>query len=82
MERERLKQTLVIAINDFVGQKYDQLDIKKDDILVVTDWKCGEKGWVYGHRRNNEKEKGIFPEVFIKIYKDENIGKTLKIISY
>ncbi len=75
-------QTLVIAINNFIGERYDQLDIKKDDILVVTNWKCSEKGWVYGYRRNNKKEKGIFPELFIKIYKDENIGNSLKFISY
>jgi len=64
--------TLVIATGSFDGEKYDHLDIKKDEFLVVTNWNCGEKGWVYGHRKNNEREKGIFPEVFIKIYKSEN----------
>jgi len=72
-------ETLVIATNDFYGQSYDHLDIKKDEFLIVTNWNGGEKGWVYGHRKGNEKEKGIFPEVFIKIYKLENKEKhTLK----
>jgi len=66
--------TLVIATNNFDGgERYDHLDIKKGEFLIVTDWNCAEKGWVYGYRKNNKEEKGIFPEVFIKIYKDENI---------
>jgi len=68
--------TLVIATNNFDGsERYDYLDIKKNEFLIVTDWNCGEKGWVYGYRKNNKEEKGIFPEVFIKIYKDEDIDK-------
>ena len=66
--------TLVIVTNDFYGQRYDHLDIKKDEILIVTNCNCEKKGWVYGHRKNNEKEKGIFPEVFIKICEDKNKG--------
>ncbi len=73
--------TLVIATNNFDGQRYDHLDIKKDEFLIVTNWRCGEKGYVYGHRKDNENEKGIFPEIFIKIFKDENLGNILKNIS-
>jgi len=54
--------TLVIATNNFEGGNYSQLDIKKDEFLIVTNWNCGEKGWVYGHRKDNEKEKGFFQE--------------------
>ena len=64
--------TLVIATSNYDGERYDHLDIKKDELLIVTDWNCGEKGWVYGHRKNNVQEKGIFPEVFIKVYEDKN----------
>jgi len=64
--------TLVIATNSFIGEKYDHLDIKKDEFLIVTDWNYSEKGWVYGHRKNNVEEKGIFPEIFVKIIKDES----------
>eukprot|EP00833_Pecoramyces_ruminatium_P010907 jgi/Orpsp1_1/1184939/evm.model.c7180000091664.1 len=75
----RKTPTLVIATNNFDGDRYDHLDIKKDEFLVVTNWNCGEKGWVYGHRKNNEKEKGIFPEIFVKIYNvDNKIKSTLK----
>jgi len=49
------------------------LDIRKNEFLIVTDWNYRE-GWVFGHRKNNEKEKGIFPKVLIKIYDDENKG--------
>jgi len=67
--------TLVIAINNFEGERYDHLDIEKDEFLIVTDWNLEEKGWVYGHRKDNKNEKGIFPEVFIEIYKEESNEK-------
>jgi len=69
--------TLVIAVNTFSGEKYDQLDITKNEFLMVTNWNC-EDGWVYGYRKDNKEEKGLFPKVFIKIYKEENKGKTNK----
>jgi len=75
-------ETLVIATNNFDAQRYEHLDIKKDEFLIITDWNYGEKGWAYGHRKGNEKEKGIFPEVFIKIYKNENKGNFLKKIFF
>jgi len=74
-DKEFLLQNLVIAINNFTAQEYDQLDIKKDEFLIVTNWNCEKKGWVYGHRKDDEKEKGMFPEVFIKRCKNEKIVK-------
>jgi len=61
-----LSSTLVVATNNFIGNKYDHLDIKKDELLIVTDWNS-EDGWVYGYRKNNKKEKGLFTKVFISI---------------
>jgi len=71
-EKESLLPTLVIATNDFTAQEYYQLDIKKDELLIVTNWNCDRKGYVYGYRKDNKEEKGMFPEVFIKRCKDEN----------
>jgi len=70
--------TLVTAIHDFTGEKYDQLDISKNEILVVTKWDCDEEGWVFGHRKDNEEEKGLFPKVFAKVYNNENKGNIIK----
>eukprot|EP00833_Pecoramyces_ruminatium_P008659 jgi/Orpsp1_1/1182691/evm.model.c7180000082261.1 len=67
--------TLVIAAYNFTGDQYNQLDIRKDEFLIVTDWNYGENNgseWVFGHRKNNENEKGIFPRALIKIFKEEN----------
>jgi len=79
LERERLNNTLpiaptmVIATNNYDGgDRYDYLDIKKNEFLIVTNWNCGEKDWVYGHRKDNEQKKGILPKIFINIYKNEN----------
>jgi ankyrin repeat protein len=65
-------QNLVIAINNFSAIEYDQMDICKNEFLIVTDWNCKE-GWVYGHRKDNPEEKGLFPKIFIKIceYREE-----------
>jgi len=68
---ELILKNVVIAINDFSAKEYDQLDIKKDEFLIVTDWNYKE-GWVYGHRKDNKDEKGIFPKVFIKICNNKN----------
>lgn len=63
-DKKLKNSSIVIATNDFIATEYDQLDIKKDEFLVVTDWDRQE-GWVYGHRKDNSKEKGLFPKVFI-----------------
>jgi len=36
---------------------------------VVTDWNYKD-GWVFGHRKDIENEKGIFPKVFVKIFNE------------
>jgi len=63
--------TLVIAKNKFIANKYDQLDIEAGEILIVTDWDY-EDEWVYGHRKNNEKEKGKFPKALVEICNEKN----------
>jgi len=65
------KKTLVIATKAYEADEYYELDIKKGEFLIVTDFDYKE-GWVYGHRKDNEEEKGIFPKVFIEIYEDKN----------
>jgi len=68
LEKEKIKTpTLVIATHNFNRE----INFKENDFLIVTNWICEEKGYVYGHRKDNEKEKGIFPEIYIKIYKEE-----------
>ncbi len=69
-----LLSNVVIAINDFKTKNCDQLNIKKNEYLVVTNWNCENKGWVYGYRKDNKEEKGLFPVVFIKRCIDEEIG--------
>ena len=87
IEKERLERegkiapTLVIATNKFDGESHEHLNFIKNEFLIVTNWSYEKKGWVYGHRKDNEEEKGIFPELFIRIYKDENIGNIYFIFS-
>ena len=59
--------TLVIAKTDFDDEEYNHLDFEKDEFLIVTNWNYGN-GWVEGHRKDNEEEKGIFLKELIKIY--------------
>jgi len=73
-KEEILLPTPVIAINNFKAQEHDQLEIKKDELLFVTNWNCKNKGYVYGYRKDKKEEKGMFPEVLIKRCKKDNIG--------
>eukprot|EP00833_Pecoramyces_ruminatium_P008985 jgi/Orpsp1_1/1183017/evm.model.c7180000083514.1 len=70
-DKKLKNSSIVIATNDFIATEYDQLDIKKDEFLVVTDWDRQE-GWVYGHRKDNSKEKGLFPKVFIREFNNDS----------
>ena len=72
---EKELENLVIVINNFKARESYQLGIKKNELLIVTDWNCVNIGWVYGYRKNNKEEKGMFPEIFIKRFNDKNIGK-------
>eukprot|EP00833_Pecoramyces_ruminatium_P001736 jgi/Orpsp1_1/1175768/evm.model.c7180000055130.1 len=67
-----LSSNLVIAIKDFVADEYDQLDITKGEFLIVTNWNC-EEGWVYGYRKDNKEEKGLFPKIFVKVCNEDII---------
>ena len=60
-------RTLVIAKTDFYDEERNHLDFEKDEFLIVTNWNYGN-GWVEGHRKDNEEEKGIFLKELIKIY--------------
>eukprot|EP00833_Pecoramyces_ruminatium_P010345 jgi/Orpsp1_1/1184377/evm.model.c7180000089266.1 len=73
---QKLNPTLVVATMDFRADEYYQLDIRKDEFLVVTDWNPQE-GWVYGYRKENKDEKGLFPKSFIKTF-DDNNDKSVK----
>ena len=79
-ERERTDElpetpTLVISTNKFDGEYYDHLDFEKGEFLYVTEWHCDREDWVYGHRKGNEAEKGIFPKAFIKFYDRNNVNE-------
>ncbi|ORX64502.1 HECT-domain-containing protein [Anaeromyces robustus] len=63
--------TLIIATRDFQAEEYDQLDIIKGEFLMVTNW-YEKEGWIFGYRKDHPEEKGLFPKIFIKIYKEEN----------
>jgi len=65
--------SLVIALSNFTAYEYDQLDIQKDEFLVVTNWNYKD-GWVYGHRKDKINEEGSFPKVFAKICNTDNNG--------
>ncbi|OUM60100.1 hypothetical protein PIROE2DRAFT_14226 [Piromyces sp. E2] len=71
MKQKVRTPTLVISKNDFYALEYYQLDIRKDEFLIVTDWD-GPEGWVYGHRKGNREEQGFFPKVFIEICNEED----------
>jgi len=56
---------LVIVLYDFTGSNPDEIDIKKDEYLRVTNWDIGE-GWVYGYQSGNKQKEGSFPKAYVK----------------
>ncbi|KAL6632416.1 hypothetical protein U3516DRAFT_656021 [Neocallimastix sp. 'constans'] len=66
------KQILVLAIKDFIASEPDQLTVKNDDLLIVTD-ENPKEGWVLGYKNDNESEKGLFPKDFILVYNGNEI---------
>jgi len=71
--------TLVVATSNFESKIYDHLNIKKNENLIVTDWNY-KKDWVYGHRKDNEEDKGMFPKMLIKILNEKTKGNTENLI--
>lgn len=73
------KQILVLAIKDFIASEPDQLTVKNDDLLIVTD-ENPKEGWVLGYKNDNESEKGLFPKDFILVYNGNEICKLEKLL--
>jgi len=47
--------TLVISINDFHASQPGQLNIKKNEYLIVTDWNCEDVGYTVIERIMKQK---------------------------
>jgi len=72
--KEKDKGDLVLSLYNFEGINSDELNVKRGDYLIVTNWNVKE-GWVYGHQIYNSEKKGLFPKIFItKCDKEEEYG--------
>jgi len=69
---------LVVATKDYLASEPDQLSVKKDDLLVITD-KNPKREWVFGYKYDNNSEKGLFPKKYIPLFNDEGKRKIDKI---
>ncbi|OUM62049.1 hypothetical protein PIROE2DRAFT_62136 [Piromyces sp. E2] len=64
---------LVVALYNFKGNNIHELDIKKNDKIIVLDWYAKE-GWVYGYIHNQNSniiKKGLIPKLFIELIQIE-----------
>ena len=69
---------LVVATKDYLASEPDQLSVKKDDLLVITD-KNPKREWVFGYKYDNNSEKGLFQKIYIPLFNDEGKRKIDKI---
>jgi len=54
---------LVIALYDYNGVQPEELSIRVNEYIVVTDW--NKNGFAYGYKRDNPQEKGAFPPNYV-----------------
>jgi ankyrin repeat protein len=51
---------VALVLYDFNGSQPIELNIRKDEYLIVTSWNFKE-GWAFGYKSNKPSEEGIFP---------------------
>jgi len=56
---------LAVVLYDFNGFNTDELNLHKDEYIVVTNWTIKE-GWAYGYKKNDPHKKGIFPAPLVR----------------
>jgi len=53
-----------VALYDFNGCNSDELCIRKNEYIIVTDWTF-KTGWAYGYKKDDPHKKGVFPSSFV-----------------
>ena len=56
---------LAVVLFNFNGITLDELNIRKDEYLIVTNWNIGD-GYAYGYKRNDPQNKGKFPPPLVR----------------
>jgi len=51
---------LAVVLYSVNGTTPDELNIRKDEYIIVTNWNVGN-GYAYGYKRNDPQKKGKFP---------------------
>jgi len=51
---------LAVVIYSFNGTTSDELNIRKDEYIIVTNWNVGD-GYAFGYKRDDPQKKGKFP---------------------
>jgi len=59
------KGDLAKVLYYFMGNTSDELNLHKDEYLIVTNWNVGN-GFAFGYKRNDPQNKGIFPSPLIR----------------
>lgn len=67
VKKIKKKLNLAIVLYDFNGSNSNELSIRKDEILIVTNWNIKD-GWATGYKKHNPYEQGIFPSALVRKY--------------
>jgi len=59
------KGDLAKVLYYFMGNTSDELNLHKDEYLIVTNWNVGN-GFAFGYKRNDPEKKGIFPSPLVR----------------
>jgi len=76
-EKRNEKGDLAVVLFSYNRITSDELDINKNEYLIVTNWNVGDE-YVYGYKRNNPQQKGKFPSSLVRKI-SENTGFFFKL---
>jgi len=58
---------LAIVLYDHIGTAMDELNLQKDERLIVINWDIGN-GYAFGYKINNPQKQGKFPFPLVRKY--------------
>jgi len=64
-ENDNEKGDLAKVLYYFMGNTSNELNLHKDEYLIVTNWNVGN-GFAFGYKRNDPEKKGVFPSPLVR----------------
>jgi len=64
-EKGNEKGDLAIVLFNFIASTSDELTLRKNEYIMVTNWNIGDD-YAFGYKRNSPQKKGKFPSPLVR----------------